>query len=154
MKIRKYILLAVVIITGIISMQINSFAMIPWYVGTETTARYSNDPPFGFKLSSGTRDVRVAFYKNTRDEDEYPGDIESFINSDGSSKFPITISDTTYNNETELVNGIIIPGLDEFNELNLGVTLNYKGWFDTSDKNYTFNFDNKENVIQFFWQKI
>ena len=139
MNIRKYILFAVVLITGIISMQINGFAMIPATIGTGNTATYSNDPPFGFKLSSGTRDVRVAFYKNTRDEEENPGDIESFINSDGSSKFPITLSGTTYKDETELVNAIVLPVLDAFNELNLGVTLNYNGWFDTSDKNYVFN---------------
>lgn len=102
------------------------------------------------KLDQKAYTYDVAWYENTN------GAEASWINSDGSTRFPISVVDLdgstkTYNTKTDFINDIIVPAMNEFNNKIPGYSFTYSGYtYGTSSSPYSVN-DGK-SVIQIYRQ--
>ena len=98
------------------------------FVGTTYAWRPTGGRNYGNfeKLDQKTYNYNIVFYENIN------GEVASWINTDSTTRFPLTVKDTdgtlkTYNTKSEFINDIVIPAMNEFNNKISGYAFNHSG---------------------------
>ena len=89
------------------------------------------------------------WYENTN------GETASWINADGSSRFPLTIKELdrtlkTYTTKQQFIDDIVIPAINEFNNKIPGYGFFYRSTYGSSDS--LWDSDDGTSVIQIYRQ--
>lgn len=116
-----------------------------WIPISASTRNYGNYK----KLDQKAYYYDVVWYENTN------GETASWINADGSSRFPLTIKELdrtlkTYTTKQQFIDDIVIPAINEFNNKIPGYGFFYRSTYGSSDS--LWDSDDGTSVIQIYRQ--